>query len=168
MGPSQRSLMARSIARAVRGASGTTARLPPFRMMASVRWPRSVPRVDVGAGGFGDPEPVQGEQRDEGVLGWGAEPGGDPYMTQERAGFIAGPVRWRATHSPAGTADVHGRGVVEEFFFDGVLAEPGDGAQPAGDRGAGSPCGLEAAAEAFDVSAADREQVQLVAVAPGG
>jgi hypothetical protein len=27
----------------------------------------------------------------------------------------------------AGTADVGGRGVIEEFFFDGVAVEPGDG-----------------------------------------
>ena len=33
--------------------------------------------LDVGAGGLGDPQPVQGEQRDQRVLGPGAEPGGD-------------------------------------------------------------------------------------------
>ena len=31
-----------------------------------------------------------------------------------------------------------GRGVLEEFFFDGVLVEAGDGAQPPGDGGAGA------------------------------
>jgi hypothetical protein len=33
--------------------------------------------LDVGAGGFGDAQPVEGEQGDQGVLGGRAEPGGD-------------------------------------------------------------------------------------------
>ncbi len=37
-----------------------------------------------------------------------------------------------------------------------------------GDRGPGPPGGLEIAAQALDVGAADSEQGQLVAVAPGG
>jgi hypothetical protein len=41
--------------------------------------------VDVGAGGLGDPQPVQGEQGDQRMLGQWAEPGGD----QERAEFSA-------------------------------------------------------------------------------
>ena len=36
-------------------------------------------RLDVGSGGFGDPQSVEGEQRDEGVLGRVAEAGGDQY-----------------------------------------------------------------------------------------
>jgi len=32
---------------------------------------------DVGAGGLGDPQPVQREQRDQRVLGRRPEPGGD-------------------------------------------------------------------------------------------
>jgi hypothetical protein len=39
-------------------------------------------RLDVGAGGFGDPQPVQGEQGDQGILGGRAEPGGDEQGTQ--------------------------------------------------------------------------------------
>jgi hypothetical protein len=35
-------------------------------------------------------------------------------------------------------ADVSGRGVLEELFFDRVAVEPGDGAQPSGDGGAGA------------------------------
>ena len=41
-------------------------------------------RVDVGAEGFGDPQPVDREQRDERVLGRGAEAGGD----QQRADLV--------------------------------------------------------------------------------
>jgi hypothetical protein len=42
-GPSVRSPMARSIARAVRGTSGMVTTLPPLRVMVSVRCPRSKP-----------------------------------------------------------------------------------------------------------------------------
>ena len=40
---------------------------------------------DVGAGGLGDPQPVQREQGDQRMLGLWAEPGGD----QQRAEFAA-------------------------------------------------------------------------------
>jgi hypothetical protein len=43
-GPSLRSPAARSIARAVRGASGTVTALPPLRVTTKVRCPRSTPR----------------------------------------------------------------------------------------------------------------------------
>jgi hypothetical protein len=59
-----------------------------------------------------------------------------------------------------GTADVGGRGVIQEFLFDRVLVEPGDGGQPPGDGRAGAAPGLEFPGEAFDVCAADREQRQ--------
>ena len=48
-GPSVRSPIARSIARAVRGASGMVTTLPPLRVMVSVRWPRSTPRCSMSA-----------------------------------------------------------------------------------------------------------------------
>jgi hypothetical protein len=80
--------------------------------------------LDVGAGGLGDPQPVQREQRDQRMLDRWAEPGG----YQERAELVA--VRRdgvRLVVHPR-TADVSGRGMLEELFFDGVLVEPGDGA----------------------------------------
>jgi hypothetical protein len=61
-----------------------------------------------------------------------------------------------------------GRGVIEEFLFDGVPVEPGDGAQPAGDGGAGPAAGFHVAGEAFDVGAAGLEQWQVVLLAPAG
>jgi hypothetical protein len=61
-----------------------------------------------------------------------------------------------------------GRGVLEELFLDRVLAEPGDGAQPAGNSGAGAPVAFQAAGEAFDVGATDGEQAQAASAAPGG
>jgi hypothetical protein len=45
IGPSQRSATARSMARAVRGASGTVTTLPPLRVIVRVRWPRSSPNA---------------------------------------------------------------------------------------------------------------------------
>ena len=110
--------------------------------------------LDVGAGGLRDPQPVQGEQGDQRVLGGRAEPGGD----QQRAELVAvqrGGVRLVVQPRPA---DVRGRGVLEELLLDGVPVEPGDGAQPPGDGGAGPAPGFQVAGEALDVGAADREQ----------
>ena len=112
--------------------------------------------LDVGADGFGDPQPVERQQRDQRVLGGRAEPGGD----QQRADLVAVQAdRVRLVVQP-GTADVRGRGVLEQFFLDGVAVEPGDGAQPAGDRGPGAAAGLQVAAEALDVGPAGLEQAQ--------
>jgi hypothetical protein len=57
--------------------------------------------------------------------------------------------------------------VAEGLFFDCVLIEPGDGAQPPGNGGAGAASGLQVACEALDVSTAGKEQPQLVLLAPG-
>jgi len=90
------------------------------------------------------------------VLGGQSEPGRD----QERAELVAaqgGGVRFVVQ---AGTADVGGGRVLQELFFDGVLVEPGDGAQPPGDGGAGPALDFQFAGEGLDVGAADREQRQ--------
>jgi hypothetical protein len=50
--------------------------------------------------------------------------------------------------------------VLQEFLFEGVLVEPGDGAQPPGDGRPGAAAGFQVAGEAFDVGAADGEQAQ--------
>jgi hypothetical protein len=99
--------------------------------------------LDVGAGGFGDPQPVQCEQGDDRVLAGCAEPGRD----QERAELVAVQGDGVGFVVQAGTADVRGRGVLEEFFLDRVLVEPGDGAQPPGDRGAGPAAVFQVAGE---------------------
>jgi hypothetical protein len=57
--------------------------------------------------------------------------------------------------------------VLQELFFHGVLVEPGDGAQPPGDGGAGPAPGFQVAGEGLDVGAADGEQVQGTDAAPG-
>jgi hypothetical protein len=69
MGASPRSPMARSIARAVRGASGMVTTLPA--LAGDGQGPVAAfgaQGLDTGAGGFGDPQPVQGEQRDQSML----------------------------------------------------------------------------------------------------
>jgi hypothetical protein len=58
--------------------------------------------------------------------------------------------------------------VLQEFLFDRVLGEPGDGAQPPGDRGAGPAPSFQVAGEGVDVGAADGEQVQGMGAAPAG
>ena len=70
IGPSQRSPMARSIARAVRGASGNGDDLAALAQDRQGAVPAlEAERLDVGAGGLRDPQPVEGQQRDQGVLG---------------------------------------------------------------------------------------------------
>jgi hypothetical protein len=123
--------------------------------------PLDAQRLDVGAGGFRYAQPVEGQQRDQCVLGRLAETGGD----QQRAEFVAvqpGGVRLVVQ---AGPADVSGREVIEEFLLDGVAVEPGDGAQPPGDGSPGAAAGLQVAGEAFDVSAADLEQPDVMLLA---
>ena len=82
-----------------------------------------------------------------------AESGGD----QERAEFVAvqGDIM-RLVIQPR-AADVSGWGMLEELFLDGVLVEPGDGAQPPGDGRAGPAPDFEFPGKAFDVGAADGE-----------
>ena len=60
--------------------------------------------LDVGADGFGDPQPVQGEQGDQRVLGWRAEPGGD----QQGAELVAVQAHGVGLVVHPGAADVRG------------------------------------------------------------
>jgi len=74
--------------------------------------------LDAGAGRLADPQPVQRQQGDQGVLGGWPEPGGG----QDRAELVAvqrGGVRLVVQ---PGSADVRGRGVLEELFPGRVLS----------------------------------------------
>jgi hypothetical protein len=111
---------------------------------------------DVRAGGLGDPQPAEGEQRDQRMLSRGAEPGGD----QQRADFVAvqgGGVRIVVAPRPT---DVRGRRVVEQVFLDGEPAWSGDDGQRAGDGRADSSGSFEVAGEQLDVSAAGSESAR--------
>ena len=93
-----------------------------------------------------------------------AEPDGD----QQRAEFVAvqrGGVRLVVQ---AGPSDMDGGRMLEQVFFDGVFAEPSDGAQAAGDGGRGAAAGFQIAGEALDVGTARLEQAQVVLLAPAG
>jgi hypothetical protein len=98
------------------------------------------------------------------VLKRRAEPGGD----QHRAEFVAVQGDGMGLVGQPRAADVGGRGMLQEFFLDGIPVEPGDAAQPPGDGRAGAAPGLEFPGEAFDVGAADGEQGQGAGAAPGG
>src|SRR5260370_32977203 len=76
----------------------------------------------------------------------------------------------QAAQGVSGTlsADVGGRGILEEVFLDRVLAEPGDSAQPPGDGRAGPALEFEFPCEAFDVGAAGGEQGERAGRAPRG
>ena len=96
------------------------------------------------------------------MLGGPAETGGD----QQRAELVtvqAGGVRLIVQ---ARTADMSGRGVIEEVFFDGIPVEPGHSAQAAGDGGPGAAAAFQVASEALDVGAARLEQAHPVLLAP--
>ncbi|HEY2315688.1 MAG TPA: hypothetical protein VGH96_18920 [Streptosporangiaceae bacterium] len=56
--------------------------------------------------------------------------------------------------------------MVQQFFLDGVLVEPRDGAQPARDSCAGTAAGFQVAGETLGVGSAGVEQAQLMQVAP--
>jgi len=93
------------------------------------------------------------------VLGRRTEPGGD----QDGAELVAvQPDGVRLVIEP-GSADVRRRGVLEEFFFDGVLVEPGDGAYPPGDGGVGPAFSFQVAGEGLDVGGrtADRDSERV-------
>jgi hypothetical protein len=53
------------------------------------------------------------------------------------------------------TTHMSGWRMLEEFFFDGVPVEPGDGAEPPGDGCPGPAPGLQLPGEGLDVGAAD-------------
>ena len=58
--------------------------------------------------------------------------------------------------------------MVQELFFDRVPAEPGDGAQSAGDGGARSPSCFQVPGKALDISAAHGKRAERMTPAPGG
>jgi hypothetical protein len=60
------------------------------------------------------------------------------------------------------------RRVVEEVFLDGVLVEPGDGAQSAGHCRPGAAPGFQVAGEALDVGTPGLEQADIALLAPRG
>ena len=127
--------------------------LPPLRETVRAVATFEAERFDVGAERLGDPQAVEGEKRDQGVVPGRRETGGD----QQRAEFVAvkaGGVRLVVEPRPT---DVDGRGVIDEPFFLGVTEETCDGAESSGHCGPGLALRFEITGEALDVHPAYRE-----------
>src|SRR5262249_32331324 len=141
--PSVCSPTARSIARAVRDASGMVTSLPPLRVIVSVRCQRSRPRCSTSAR-------VASETRSpfsassEIAHARPAKPGGD----EQRAELVAVQADDMGLIIQARPPDMGGWRVLEELLFNGVLVEPGDGAQLPGHGGAGASPGFQLPGEA--------------------
>ena len=82
--------------------------LPPLRVIVSPVAAFQIEVLDVGAGGLGDPQPVQREQGDQRMLRRRAEPGGD----QERAELVAVQGSGMGLVIQPWPPDMGGRGVV--------------------------------------------------------
>ena len=99
-GPSLFSPIARSMARAVRGANGTVTTLPPLRKMVRVRWPRCKPSASILA-------PVASEAAARsGPARTGGRARGLARGRQRRAGHPprCGQGRWHGTRSRCGVS----------------------------------------------------------------
>jgi hypothetical protein len=96
--------MARSIARAVRGERDRDDLAPLAGDDQGPVPALDAQSLDVGAGGLGHPQPVEGQQRDQGMLGRGAEPGRD----EERAELVAVQPGGMGLIVQVGSADVCG------------------------------------------------------------
>ena len=120
-------------------------------------------RLDVRPGRFGDPEPVEREERDERVLGGGAESRGDEQGTDRVAvqandvGLVVDP----------GAADMNCRGMSHKAFLFGVAVEAGDRAQPPGDRRRCTTSSLQLTSEGLNVATANLKQPEVAQPAEG-
>src|SRR5919106_2092690 len=105
--------------------------------------------LDVGADGFGDWQPVEGQQADQRVIPRAGQPGGDQhgaYLVAVQASGVGLIVQAGSTYMG------RWRDRQQALLFR-VAVEAGHGAQPAGDRGPGPAQGLEMAGEGLDVGA---------------
>ena len=116
-----------------------------------------------GAGRLGHPQAIEGQQRDQRVLGRGAKPGGD----QQRAEFVAIQPGGMGLTVQARAADMHGQGMLEQVFLHCVFVEPGDSAQPLGHRRPGPALGFHITGEALDVHPPRLEQAKMPLPGPG-
>jgi hypothetical protein len=99
----------------------------------------------------GTRSPLSASREIKRVLGRRPEPGSD----QDRPGLVAVQGSGVRLAVQPGTTGVRCGRVPQELVFDGRLAEPGDGAQPAGDRRAGTAAGFQLPCEGLEVGAAD-------------
>ena len=119
-------------------------------------------RLDVSADGFGDSETVEGQERDEGVLRWCSQPGGD----QESTHFVAVKPNSMGLVIKAGPAHMDCWRCRHEALFFGVAVKAGHCVQPAGDSGPSSAGLFEVTGVELYVRATDREKLQPMPLAP--
>jgi hypothetical protein len=74
--------------------------------------------LDVGTGRPGYPQAVEGQQGDQGMLGWRTEPGGD----QDGAELVAVESSGVRLVVQPGPPDVRGRGVLEQLAAPALTA----------------------------------------------
>ena len=120
--------------------------------------------VDVSVQRFGHPEPVQGEQRGQGVFAMCADTGPYHERTQLVAIQAQGPglvVNLRAT-------DVGGGAAVDVSFLFTVPMEAGQRRESSGDGGGHEPSGFHGPAEQLEVGSLDLKQGEAVVPAPVG
>ena len=91
--------------------------------------------LDVGPQGLGDPQSVESEERDEGVIAGAAEPGGH----EERPELVAVQADGMGFHVHPRTSNMGAGRVLEQPFLLGVAVEADDRAQPAGNGGRARP-----------------------------
>jgi len=164
-GPSERSPIARSIALAVRGASGTVTTLPPLRVMTRVRWPRSRPRCSM-------PAPAASETRSplrasREISAWSAG-GPSPAATRMAPSSLRSRAVACDSQSSLGRRTCAAGECWRSSSSTAYLQNPAMGAQPPGDGGAGPAARFQVAGEGLDAGAPDREQGHRAGTAPPG
>jgi hypothetical protein len=117
---------------------------------------------NVGTDLFRDPQPVQRQHGDQGVIAGPGETGGDKHRP-DLVAIQPGGIRLIIQPRPA---NVHRWRVIQQAFFDGVVVQAGDRAQPPRDRCSCPAEVLEMTGERFDVVTTDREQGDPPVVAP--
>ena len=117
---------------------------------------------DVGAGRFGDPQPIQSQQAHERVIAGAGESGADEQGTD----FVAVQARGIRFVVEVRTPNVHRGRDREQSFLFGVAVEARDRAQPPRDGRTRSSQRFEMATEAFNVGATGTEQRDAMFCAP--
>jgi hypothetical protein len=117
---------------------------------------------DIGTEGFGDPQPGQCQQRDQGVVTAAGQPGGD----QQGADLVAIQTNRPGLVVQLGTPHMRGWRHVDEAFLFGVPVEGHDRRQATRDGGAGSARLLEPSGVQLDVGSGDAEQFEMLLSTP--
>ena len=119
--------------------------------------------VDVGTEGFGDAQPVEGEQRRQGVVPGGAQPG----LDEERAELVAVQAQGAGLVVDSSAAHVRGRVALDDALLLAVPVEAGQGGQPPGRPSSASGPLLPSSGRTARGGPGARGQLQVGLAAPG-